>query len=118
MVKIRTPLIKSFIKYFVSVLVLIALIPVIKNDYVLAVVYTVAILIAMTGRFRDGLEWTFVVIGFVAIGLSEYYFVSVAKVETFTHRTLFGLMPFWLPFLWAFIFLGIKRVFWAAAKNS
>jgi hypothetical protein len=39
---------------------------------------------------------------------SEYFFISTG-VETFARNSLFGLMPLWLPFLWAYAFVVIKR---------
>jgi len=30
-------------------------------------------------------------------------------VETFVRNSLFGLMPLWLPFLWGYGFVAIKR---------
>jgi hypothetical protein len=40
--------------------------------------------------------------------VSEYLFIKTG-VETFNRTTLFGLMPLWLPFLWAYGFVAIKR---------
>ncbi len=40
--------------------------------------------------------------------ISEYLFIKTG-VETFTRNSLFGLMPLWLPFLWAYAFVVIKR---------
>ncbi len=48
------------------------------------------------------------VFGFVIMIISEYLFISTG-VETFTRHTLFGLMPLWLPFLWGYGFVAIKR---------
>ncbi len=39
---------------------------------------------------------------------SEYVFCSTG-VETFVRNSLFGLMPIWLPFLWGYGFIAIKR---------
>lgn len=30
-------------------------------------------------------------------------------VEVFQRNSLFGIMPLWLPFLWAYGFIAIKR---------
>lgn len=40
--------------------------------------------------------------------ISEFFFVSTG-VETFVRNTLFGIMPIWLPFLWGYGFVDIKR---------
>ena len=40
--------------------------------------------------------------------LSEMIFISTG-VEIFVRNTLFGLMPLWLPFLWGYGFVAIKR---------
>ena len=41
--------------------------------------------------------------------VSEYLFISTG-VETFNRNSLFGLMPLWLPFLWGYAFVVMKRV--------
>jgi hypothetical protein len=38
----------------------------------------------------------------------EYLFISTG-VETFNRNSLFGIMPLWLPLLWAYAFVAIKR---------
>lgn len=48
------------------------------------------------------------VFGFVVITFFEYIFVSTG-VETFVRNSLFGIIPLWLPFLWAYGFVAIKR---------
>jgi hypothetical protein len=40
--------------------------------------------------------------------LAEALFISTG-VETFERKTLFGIMPLWLPFLWAYIFFALRR---------
>jgi hypothetical protein len=40
--------------------------------------------------------------------ISESIFISTG-VEKFERNSLFGLMPIWLPFLWAYGFIAIKR---------
>jgi hypothetical protein len=46
--------------------------------------------------------------GFIFMTLSEYLFISTG-VEVFERDSLFGLMPLWLPFLWGYGFVVIKR---------
>ncbi|MBN2052170.1 hypothetical protein JW756_01585 [Candidatus Woesearchaeota archaeon] len=53
-------------------------------------------------------DFLFFIFGFIAMIISEYLFVSTG-VETFVRNTLFGLMPLWLPFLWAYAFVAMKR---------
>ena len=40
--------------------------------------------------------------------ISEAIFISTG-VETFIRNSLFGLMPLWLPFLWGYCFVAMKR---------
>ena len=89
------------------ILFMVALIPVVKNDYVLAVAYIATSLCGMVIYYkkRDVLAYT---CGFFIMILSEYFFVSTG-VETFARQTLLGVMPLWLPFLWAYSFVVIKR---------
>jgi len=54
-------------------------------------------------------EYLFFLFGFIGMIVSEYLFISTG-VETFNRNSLFGLMPLWLPFLWGYAFVVMKRV--------
>lgn len=86
---------------------MIGLIPVITNDYTLTLLYIVIILISLKIKKTKNDILIFSV-GFVGMIISEYIFISTG-VETFTRNSLFGLMPLWLPFLWGYGFVAIKR---------
>ncbi len=92
----------------IPILIMIWLIPVIKDDYLLTVVYVGIILFCLFIKKERGDVFIFI-FGFFAMILSEMIFVSTG-VETFVRNTLFGLMPLWLPFLWGYGFVVIKRV--------
>ncbi len=91
----------------VPVALMIALIPVLRNDYTLTAAYVVVISASFLARYekKDALFFAF---GFVIMIIAEYSFVSTG-VETFARNSLFGLMPLWLPFLWAYSFVAMKR---------
>ena len=91
----------------ILILVMIWLIPVIENDYLLTLIYIVIILISFVVKKEKGDIFIFL-FGFFAMILSEMVFISTG-VETFVRNTLFGLMPLWLPFLWGYGFVVIKR---------
>ena len=91
----------------IPILVMIWLIPVIENDYLLTLIYIVIILISFVVKKEKGDIFIFL-FGFFAMILSEMVFISTG-VETFVRNTLFGLMPLWLPFLWGYGFVVIKR---------
>ena len=86
---------------------MIGLIPLIINDYSLAVIYIaiIAVSLIIKNTKNDLLVFTF---GLFIMIVSEYLFVSTG-VETFQRNSLFGLMPLWLPFLWGYGFVAIKR---------
>lgn len=86
---------------------MITLIPFISNDYVLTVLYIIIIIVALILK-RTRNDFLVLIFGFLIMIASEYLFISTG-VETFNRNTLFGLMPLWLPFLWAYGFLAIKR---------
>ncbi len=86
---------------------MIGLIPIVENDFILAGIYTLFILLTLTFK-REPNDWTFLIFGFVGLFFSEYFFISTG-VETFNRHSLFGIMPFWLPFLWAYAFMVIGR---------
>ncbi len=93
--------------YSIPIAVMIGLIPLVTNDYILALVYAVFIAALLLFRSENN-DILAVAFGLIAITVSEYLFVMTG-VETFTRQTLLGVMPLWLPFLWAYAFLTIKR---------
>lgn len=90
------------------ILLMIAVIPLIKNDYALTLAYVVIITIAFLIK-REQKDFSVFLAGFVLLTISEAIFISTG-VETFNRVTLFGLMPIWLPFLWGYAFVAVKRV--------
>jgi 8-oxo-dGTP diphosphatase len=97
----------NFILNIIPILIMIGLIPVIQNDYILTVVYIGIIFILFFLKKEKG-DFLVFILGFFMMILSEIIFVSTG-VETFVRNTLFGLMPLWLPFLWGYGFVVIKR---------
>jgi hypothetical protein len=86
---------------------LILLIPVVKNDFVLTAIYIVVAFLYMLGH-RMKHDWLVYTIGVFSITIFQSIFIMTG-VETFNRATLFGIMPLWLPFLWAFAFLLMRR---------
>jgi hypothetical protein len=101
---------KKIIRIFlnaVPVFLMIGCIPFVSDDGVLTAVYCAIIVIAfLVERTRRDLPIFF--FGFFAMILSELFFVSTG-VERFNRNSLFGVMPLWLPFLWAYVFVAIGR---------
>jgi len=89
------------------VLIMIGLIPLISNDYVLTAIYTAIIVVALLIH-REQKDVIVFIFGFLIMIASEYVFISTG-VETFVRNSLLGLMPLWLPFLWGYGFIAIKR---------
>ncbi len=87
---------------------MIGLIPLVQNDYLLTIVYIAIISIFLKLISARKTDFIVLIFGFVIMIISEYFFISTG-VETFTRNSLFGLMPLWLPFLWACGFVVIKR---------
>lgn len=100
----------KIVKIFVNVvpvLIMIGLIPFVQNDYVLTLLYVVIIAVALFVKYEKR-EWIFLLVGFFGMMVSEYIFTSTG-VEIFVRDSLFGLIPIWLPFLWAYGFVAMKR---------
>jgi len=91
----------------IPVLLMIGLIPLIKNDYILTLVYILIIVGALLIKKTPN-DFMVLIFGFFIMIISEYIFISTG-VETFQRNTFLGLMPLWLPFLWAYGFVAIKR---------
>lgn len=91
----------------VPVLLMIGLIPLVRNDYLLTALYVGTILISFLVKHRkyEGLIFAG---GFVFMFVSELLFIQTG-VETFNRNSLLGLMPLWLPFLWGYGFVVIRR---------
>ncbi len=99
---------KKIFSNTIPVLIMIALIPIIKNDYILTFFYVVIIIYFLRLIKATKNEIIIFIFGFFSMIISESIFISTG-VETFTRNTLFGLMPIWLPFLWAYGFVVISR---------
>lgn len=100
-------IIKSLILLSIPALIMIGLIPFIANDYLLAFIYVVFIIATLLIK-REPKDLSAIFFGLIIITFFEYVFVSTG-VETFSRNTLLGVMPLWLPFLWAYGFILIKR---------
>ena len=91
----------------VPALLMIGLIPLVRNDFLLTAIYLLIIGSALAIK-REPKDLTILIFGFFVMIASEYLFVSTG-VETFNRNSLLGVMPLWLPFLWAYGFVAIKR---------
>lgn len=101
---------RNFFKLFINaipVLIMVALIPFVANDYLLVIVYLAIVSLAFAVKCEKNDAKIFAA-GFVLMIVFEYLFVTT-KVETFDRHSLFGLMPIWLPVLWGYGFVAIKR---------
>jgi hypothetical protein len=97
----------AIILYILPILIMIGLIPLVTSDFMLAVIYLVFIVVLMSVK-REKNDWTVLLFGLIGMTISEYLFIHTG-VESFLRKSLFGLMPLWLPLLWAYAFVTIKR---------
>ncbi|MBU6323091.1 MAG: DUF2878 family protein [Patescibacteria group bacterium] len=95
---------------------MLVLIPFVGDEYLLTVIFACIIALAFIVR-RARHDLAAFVAGLALMTAAEYLFVSTG-VETFTHHTLFGLMPLWLPLLWAYGFVVIKRILHALDAHA
>jgi hypothetical protein len=89
------------------ILGMIGLIPLIQDDYFLALIDLVIVIISLSVHYERR-DISVFIFGLIVMIVCEYLFVSTG-VETFDRHILFGLMPLWLPILWGYGFIGIKR---------
>lgn len=89
------------------ILLMIGLIPLIVNDYSLVSVYIAIISALLLIKYEPG-EYIYFLFGLMIITFFEWFFVRTGA-EIFQRRSLLGIMPIWLPFLWAYSFIAIKR---------
>ena len=91
----------------IPVILMIILIPFILNDFFLVAVYILIIAVSFLIKYEKK-DWVFLIFGFFIMIVSEYFFISTG-VEVFERKSLFGIMPIWLPVLWAYGFVAIRR---------
>ena len=91
----------------IPILIMIVLIPLVKNDYLLTLAYLLIIAISLYIKYEKN-DFLFLIFGFIIMLIFDLIFFMTG-VETFARNSLFGLMPLWLPFLWAYAFVTIKR---------
>ncbi|OGZ00619.1 MAG: hypothetical protein A3B13_02190 [Candidatus Liptonbacteria bacterium RIFCSPLOWO2_01_FULL_45_15] len=89
------------------VLIMVGLIPLVPNDYHLSMVYILIIGAAFYVK-KEKNDLLFFVFGFFVMAIFENLFVKTG-VETFQRNSLLGVMPLWLPLLWGYGFVAIKR---------
>lgn len=106
--KKETQLILQIFFNTLPVLLMIALIPLIKNDYILAAAAITIIVISFLIRYEEK-EYVTLIFGFIIMLFFETIFISTG-VETFNRNSLFNIMPIWLPIFWAYGFVAIKRI--------
>lgn len=90
------------------VLIMVSLVAVLGDEFLILGAHLAVATIGLSVRHEryDGLA---LLLGLVLMTLSETVFVQTG-VETFSQHSLFGLMPLWLPVLWGYGFVAIKRV--------
>ena len=86
---------------------MIGLIPFIQDDYILTLIYIFIILLSITIKCEHN-DFKVLVLGFLIMTVAEFLFVSTG-VEIFLRISFLNTMPLWLPFLWAYGFVVIKR---------
>jgi len=91
----------------IPIIVMVGAISIIPNDFILLGIYIIIIAVAFFLRYEKN-EWIIFLFGLIAMTISEYGFISTG-VEIFLRNSLFGLMPVWLPLLWAYGFVAIRR---------
>ena len=99
--------VRTILVYALPVIVMIGLIPLISNDYLLTAIY-IAFIASLLMFKKDKHDFFALLFGFTTLTISEFFFITTG-VETFERTTLFGVMPLWLPFLWAYGFVTINR---------
>ncbi len=91
----------------IPIILMIGLIPFLKNDIFLALVYALIIGVSFLIAY-DKSDIIFLLFGAVVLFFSEYFFVSTG-VEVFIRNSLLGVMPLWLPILWGYAFVAMRR---------
>ncbi|MDO8521678.1 MAG: hypothetical protein Q7S08_00110 [bacterium] len=91
----------------IPIVLMIGLIPLVENDFLLTGIYAGIIVVSFFIRYGKN-DIIFLVFGLCVLTVSEYFFISTG-VEVFERHTLLGVMPMWLPVLWGYAFVAIRR---------
>lgn len=91
----------------IPVFFMISLIDRIKDDFLLAGAFVAVIIVSLLIKYEKK-DIHILVLGLVMMTIFEYIFI-MAGAENFNRRSLFGIMPIWLPVLWSYGFVAIKR---------
>ena len=101
----------KFLKILVNlipIILMLILIPLTKNDYLLSLIYIIIIALSFMIKYEKK-DYLFLILGLIVMLVGEFFFIKT-NVETFNRNTLFNMMPLWLPFLWAYVFVAMKRI--------
>ena len=91
----------------IPIILMIILIPLIKNDYLLGGIFIVIIFTSFLIRYEKK-DIIFLIFGLVVMTIGEYFFIKTG-VEKFNRASFLGVMPVWLPILWAYAWVVMKR---------
>lgn len=91
----------------IPIVIMVVSIPLFTNDLLLTALYVLIIVTALMSWRKRG-DVTALLFGFVVMTVSEYFFIMTG-VETFNRTSFLGVMPLWLPFLWGYGFVVMKR---------
>ena len=91
----------------IPILAMVLLIPFVPSDFLLTGIYVGIIAVSFWVKYEPK-DFLFFLFGLGIMTASESLFISTG-VETFVRNSLFGLMPLWLPLLWAYGFVAIRR---------
>ena len=89
------------------IVVMIGLIPLVRSDVALALVYLAFSCVALCRKGTKN-DLLFFLFGTIGLFFSEWFFISTG-VEVFMRHSLLGLMPLWLPLLWGYAFIVMGR---------
>ena len=98
--------VKKIIIQTLPLILMIILIMIIQNDFLLLGIYIIIIIFSFLIKYHKR-EYIYFLFGLIGMFISEMIFIRTG-VETFNRASFFG-MPIWLPLLWAYAFVIIKR---------
>ncbi len=90
------------------VILMIILIKFVDNDYLLALICVLVIIGSLIIKYERN-DWIYFILGLILMTAFELFFVWAGS-ETFNRVSLFGILPIWLPIIWGYGFMAIKRM--------
>ena len=101
-------LITKIVLESIPILIMLSLVYFIKDDYILAITY-IFLLVGFFNVHYEKNDIKMFFLGMILMIFFELIFLNTG-IEKFERTSLLNMMPIWIPLLWGYGFVVIKRI--------